>query len=193
MSSKTNGAVLHWFPVYFSRWLASKAVSGMLPEQEGAFFRLLCIAMGDGTQEPHLDDDDDALALQSRLGDRWGKLGAKVRKQFTKRDGKLYNEVLSEVWKAQQAKHKNAVNRGKKGGRKKTSLSSALANPVVEPKQEVKQQPLTLKGSSTTLPPSKSGSGAGAGAAEAPRAARNSGFEPIGSVLDRVLPKAVNA
>lgn len=168
-TDKKPGAALHWFPMYFLNWLGSKAVSGMLPEQEGAFVRLLCIAMGDGTHEPYLEDDDDALAQQSRLGDRWPKLGAKVKAQFKPRDGKLYNTVLSRVWKEQQVKHKDAVRRGKLGGRKKLSLGLAQAEPVAEPLAQPKQDALNLRVSNNPMG-AENREKAGAVAADAPRA-----------------------
>jgi uncharacterized protein YdaU (DUF1376 family) len=114
-------AELHWFPVFAEKWLASAAVSMMLPEQEGAYFRLLVHAWGDGSLEPRVPDDPTTLAQMSRLGARWKKLGALVRDQFDSRDGYLYNAKLSEVWNDQQQKHAKVVERGKKGGATKAA------------------------------------------------------------------------
>ncbi len=127
-------ADLHWFPVFIADWLTSDAITLMLPEQEGAFFRLLLRAWGKGAVEPSIPADDASLATLSRLGKRWGKLGGLVREQFTERDGRLYNAKLSEVWADQQQKHDSAVERGKLGGRSraakgKQSSSSATAKP----------------------------------------------------------------
>lgn len=129
----TDRSALHWFPVFVSDWLTSDDITLMLPEQEGGFFRLLLRAWGKGDAEPSLPTDDATLAVFSRLGTRWKKLGGLVRAQFEERDGKLYNVKLSEVWNEQQHKHGKAVERGGKGGRtraanRKNSSSSATAN-----------------------------------------------------------------
>lgn len=112
-------AELHYFSFYAPDWLSSPAVSGMLPEQEGAFIHLLATAWGNGAAEPSLPADDDTLALYSRLGARWPKLKKKILAQFTKRGGKLYNKKLSEVWRDGQKRHADAVKRGKKGAAKR--------------------------------------------------------------------------
>ena len=114
-------AELHWFPAYVADWLSSAAVAQMLPEQEGAYWHLLNLAWGKGTEPPSLPADDDALASLSRLGRRWGKLGQLVRAQFEERDGKLYNAKLTQVWNDQQAKHEKAVKRGQTGGKAKAA------------------------------------------------------------------------
>lgn len=121
-------ADLHWFPQYAERWLSSKAINQMLPEQEGAYFRLLNIMwLGAKAGEPSLPAEDDALAVMSRLGKRWKKLGPLIRRQFVERDGVLYNEVLSEVWRDQTARHARAVERARKGGKaRRKSASSRL-------------------------------------------------------------------
>lgn len=116
---------LKWFPVYIADWLSSSAVSSMLPEQEGAFFRLLLIAWGNGDKEPSLPIDDESLARTSRLGRRWAKLGAVVRSQFIERDGRLYNVKLSAVWEEQQAKHAAAVKKARHAANARHGKSSS--------------------------------------------------------------------
>ncbi|HLJ20061.1 MAG TPA: DUF1376 domain-containing protein, partial [Stellaceae bacterium] len=110
-------AELHWFPLYASDWLTSAAISAMLPEQEGAYLRLLIQAWGDGSEEPSLENDDRKLAAWSRLGRRWRALGAAVRAQFVEREGRLYNPKLSAVWREQQDKHHAAVAKATKAVR----------------------------------------------------------------------------
>ncbi len=88
-------AELPWFPMYARHWLSGEGPAMMLPEQEGAFIRLLCVAWGDGLKEPSVPDDDKSLAELSRLRSRWKKHGPLVREQFTARDGRLYNAFLS--------------------------------------------------------------------------------------------------
>jgi len=126
MSNRTS---LHWFPVFVADWLTSDAITLMLPEQEGAFFRLLLRAWGKGVDEPALPDDDKVLAVLSRLGKRWAKLGPLVKEQFEAREGRLFNAKLSEVWDAQQSSHRQAVERGKLGGRTRVAnLKSGLSS-----------------------------------------------------------------
>jgi uncharacterized protein YdaU (DUF1376 family) len=106
-------AELHWFPLYVTDWLTSRSVTAMLPEQEGAYLRLLIQAWGDGSAEPRLEDDARKLAAWSRLGNRWKKLGPAVRAEFVERDGMLFNLRLSEVWQEQQKKHATASTKAK--------------------------------------------------------------------------------
>jgi uncharacterized protein YdaU (DUF1376 family) len=120
-------AELPWFPVFVADWLGSTAISMMLPEQEGAYWRLLNLSWANGNDEPSLPSDDAALGQMSRLGSRWRKLGPLVRAQFVERDGKLYNERLSAVWRDQQEKHAMIVAKASAGGRAKAALRRATS------------------------------------------------------------------
>jgi Uncharacterized protein conserved in bacteria len=127
-------AELTWFPLYVLDWTTSPAIAAMLPEQEGAFFRLLVVAWGDGDVEPSLPANAVSLAQLSRLGARWKKLGALVRAQFEERDGRLYNAKLSKVWGEQTEKHAKAVTRAlagvkAKAERKKATEATRSATP----------------------------------------------------------------
>lgn len=126
-------AELHWFPMLTDKWLSSPAISRMLPEQEGAYLRLLIVAWGDGGQEPSLPADAGELAVASRLGSRWRKLGPLVREQFKERDGRLFNTKLSKVWREQQQKHAVAVVKGGKGGKKKAENAKLRASSATSP------------------------------------------------------------
>lgn len=168
-------ADLSWFPVFVADWLTSDDVTLMLPEQEGAFFRLLLRAWGKGGAEPSLPAVDRDLAILSRLGRRWAKLGPLVRAQFTERDGRLYNERLSTVWTEQQSKHERAIDRGRIGGRTKADNAknnSSLARDTVQhtekeavvstPNSVEKQQPAApsaLAPVGAALPAAKNGKG----------------------------------
>lgn len=130
-------AELHWFPAYVSDWLGSAAVSMMLPEQEGAYWRLLNLAWGNGAQQPSLPTDDAILAQMSRLGSRWKKLGPLVRAQFVERDGVLVNEVLTSIWWKQQANYATTLRKASAGGKAKAAKmakarASANAQGVLE-------------------------------------------------------------
>lgn len=118
-------AELFWFPFFAADWLSSPAIGRMLPEQEGAYIRLLSFAWGAGDVEPSLPDDADELAAMSRLGKRWGKLGVLVRAQFSEKDGKLYNKKLSGVWREQQHKHATASAKASAGGRASAAKRAA--------------------------------------------------------------------
>jgi hypothetical protein len=52
----------------------------MLPEQEGAYFRLLCYQWNSENQT--IPDNDADLSMLSRLGGRWETLGSKVKACF---------------------------------------------------------------------------------------------------------------
>jgi uncharacterized protein YdaU (DUF1376 family) len=106
-------AELPWFPVYRDEWIGSPTVAAMLPEQEGALWRLLLTSWGDGSVEPSLPADDQQLATLSKLGPRWKKLGGLVRAQFEEREGRLYNRKLSAVWVEQTAKHAKASDKAR--------------------------------------------------------------------------------
>ncbi len=112
--------------MYARDWLSGEGTSMMLPEQEGAFIRLLCVAWGDGASEPSLPDDDRALAEISRLRARWKKHGPLVRAQFTAIDGRLYNDKLSRVWNKQRERSQRLAENGRKGGRARAGLEPGL-------------------------------------------------------------------
>lgn len=124
---------LHWFPTYVADWLSSPTVSMMLPEQEGAFFRLLCYAWGNGDREPSLPNDAAKLATMSKLGARWRKLGHLIVEQFEERNGRLVNARQVAVWWEQQEKRAVAVRRASAGGKataeKRRARSGASSTP----------------------------------------------------------------
>ncbi len=112
---------LHWFPFFPQQYLSSPAVQAMLPEQQGAYWKLLALSWGNGDECPSLPADDASLAALSGLQKRWKTLGPLVRAQFDEVNGRLWNEKLSAVWQEQQSKHERASQRGKTGGRAKAA------------------------------------------------------------------------
>ena len=83
------------FNAYPNNWLASARIAAMLPEQEGAYFRLLCYQWN--SEDQTIPADDESLAARSRLNGRWQSLGAKVRACFhavADQPDKLRNERL---------------------------------------------------------------------------------------------------
>ncbi len=80
------------FQFYPDSWLSSPKIMLMTPAEEGAYIRLLCICWMNG----HLPNDDEQLSQLSRLGEAWFNGGSeKIRKCFTERGPKLFNERLS--------------------------------------------------------------------------------------------------
>ena len=61
------------FRFYANEWLSSTQIALMTPAQEGAYIRLLCHAWND--PDCSIPDDDQQLAVLSRLGEEWGKGG----------------------------------------------------------------------------------------------------------------------
>lgn len=94
-------------PIRPRRWLDSPALRMMLPEQSGAHFWLCCAAW---VEEPSpsalpcsVPDDPKALAVLSRLGGRWARLGGPVRalwRPTAADDGspRLIYPPLSQAW-----------------------------------------------------------------------------------------------
>jgi uncharacterized protein YdaU (DUF1376 family) len=100
------------FQFYPDSWLSSTDIQLMTPAEEGAFIRLLCHAwlQPDGG----LPDDDSALAILSRLGSAWRKSAERLRRKFVARDGRLFNERLSE----ERCKQEEWSRKSKAGGNK---------------------------------------------------------------------------
>src|SRR5262249_53485961 len=86
------------FQFYANDWLSSPRIMLMSAAQEGAYIRLLCIAWND--PDCSLPDDDEQLAILSRLGEGWFNGGSTlVRKCFNQhpeKPGRLVNLRLLE-------------------------------------------------------------------------------------------------
>lgn len=92
------------FQCYASDWLGSTRIALMLPEQEGAYFRLLCHAWAD--EDCSLPADERQLAILSRLGARWKRMRAEVMACFEPhptRPDRLVNARLYAVRQEQEA------------------------------------------------------------------------------------------
>lgn len=99
------------FQFYPNDWLGSSAIMLMTPAEEGAYIRLLAIAWG--SDDCGLPDDDEKLAVLSRLNEGWFKGGSTVLRQcFKQKDGRLYNERLLD----EKIKQKNWREKSKRGG-----------------------------------------------------------------------------
>src|ERR1700730_13618180 len=84
------------FQFYPAEWLSSAKVTLMTPAEEGAYIRLLCHCWGD--PDCSIPDDDDELAVLSRLGEQWLKgSSTKLRRCFESHPdipGRLINTRL---------------------------------------------------------------------------------------------------
>lgn len=135
---------LPYFPLYAGDWLAGEATAAMLPEQEGAFIRLLCHSWRAKDVPCSLPDDDVRLAQMSRLYGRWAELGPIVREQFDVVDGRLRNAKLWEVYVESQERHARHVANGRKGGRPaKAPLNPGLSPAKARPKQSESEEETT--------------------------------------------------
>ena len=100
------------FQIYPKDWFADPDVMLMTPAEEGGYWRLLLIEW----LEPDcgLPDDDETLAVLSRLGDQWHEgSGAKIRKKFRAEDGRLFNDRLLEEWGSYTQRKKKESTDGK--------------------------------------------------------------------------------
>lgn len=142
------------FQMYPADWLGSLDIMTMTPAEEGAYFRLLCIAWLQ--DDCGLPDDDSILAHLSRLGDGW--LGApdssaiavpssaissaiKIRKKFVSENGRLYNARLLAEREKQEQNRQDKSDAGRKGAAKrwkqksKTRSRRSNSSAMAEPKQ----------------------------------------------------------
>ena len=104
------------FNFYPNNWLASGRLATMLPEQEGAYVRLLCYQWN--SEDQTIPEDDRQLAMLSRLSDRWATLGREVKQCFERVpeiSGRLRNERLWHEYNRIQALRVKKSTGGKKG------------------------------------------------------------------------------
>ena len=80
------------FQFYPDSWLSSKDILLMTPAEEGAYIHLLSLAWLE--DDCGLPNDDEALAILSRLGRKWEKSSHKLRAKFRAENGRLYNDRL---------------------------------------------------------------------------------------------------
>ncbi len=111
---------LPWFPMYTGDWLSSTPITLMTPAQEGGYVRLLIHEWED--DDCGLPDDNEKLAVLSRLGEAWLNGGSTVvRDRFVPHPtipGKIINPRLYEEWK----KSVNWREKSSEGGKKSAEL-----------------------------------------------------------------------
>lgn len=127
------------FQFYPDAWLGSKNITLMTPAEEGAYVRLLAYCWSE--KDCGLPDDDEILSRLSRLGEKWFQgSGEKIKKNFKKKNGKIFNMRLLRERKKQREWRKKCSDGGKRsveirGVRKNMGLGGGQG----------------FKGSSTTL------------------------------------------
>lgn len=140
------------FQFYPGDWLGSMKIMLMKPEHEGAYIRLLAIAWGN--DDCGLPDNDDELAVLSRLGEGWLKGGSVVvRKCFFSEGGRLYNKRLLEEREKQKAWREKSSSGGVKSGKVRRAKKLALAkggSQMVGTKREPNTNTTTTSSSSSS-------------------------------------------
>ncbi|MCE9565826.1 MAG: YdaU family protein [Planctomycetes bacterium] len=145
------------FQFYPKDWLSSPRVQLMTPEQEGAYIRLLCYCWDSG--DCSLPDDDDELAVLSRLGEGWLNGGSTVvRKCFIPHPAKpgfLSNARLLEESEKQGAWKRKSSEGGKKSAAKRAENKAILkgASTVAQPNTNRSLQPNANSASSSASSP----------------------------------------
>jgi uncharacterized protein YdaU (DUF1376 family) len=141
------------FQFYPKDWLSSPKVQLMSPAQEGAYVRLLAYCWDSG--DCSLPDDDDELAVLSRLGEGWFNGGSTVvRKCFIPhptKAGYLSNQRLLEEAQKQTAWQKKSSDGGKKSAAKRAENKEKLkgGSAVVQPNANPPLQPNANSSSSS--------------------------------------------
>jgi uncharacterized protein YdaU (DUF1376 family) len=113
------------FQFYADSWLSAKDILLMTPAEEGAYIRLLAIEW----LEPDcgLPDNDDELAVLSRLGTSWeGRSRERVRAKFRAENGRLYNERLLE----ERRKQAEWSRKSSAGGRRAAEARARKSLPI---------------------------------------------------------------
>ena len=104
------------FQFFPNDWLGSTNIMLMTPAQEGAYVHLLAVEWN--AVDCSLPDDDEQLAILSRLGEGWYKGGSEaIRKCFMKKNGKLYNSRLLLERKRQAEWRKKSIEGGIKSAK----------------------------------------------------------------------------
>jgi uncharacterized protein YdaU (DUF1376 family) len=121
-------------PLYVNDWLSSRRVQTMTQLQELAYFRLLCFCWTSG--DASLPDDDNQLAVLSRMGEEWFKgSSTTVKECFNKHPTKvahLTNERLYDLWRERQEWRDKCRAAGRKSGRIRGKRKAKGSSTVVE-------------------------------------------------------------
>lgn len=104
------------FQFYPNDWLSSTNIMLMTPAEEGAYIRLLAISWNN--DDCSLPNDDEQLAVLSRLGEGWfNGSSTKIRKCFKAKGNRLVNERLQAERKKQDEWREKSRQGGIKSGK----------------------------------------------------------------------------
>ena len=134
------------FQFYADSWLSSKDILLMTPSEEGAYIRLLAIEW----LEPDcgLPDNDEELAVLSRLGQGWhGRSRERIRAKFRSEGGRLYNDRLLEErekqagWSAKSSHGGQKSAEARRAKREAARLAAAEALSRIQPRLPLNAPP----------------------------------------------------
>lgn len=137
MSSRQDQKPSPAFQFYPAEWLSSDNITLMTPAQEGAYIRLLCYAWNE--PDCSIPDNDEQLAVLSRLGEGWFNGGSSVvRKCFVPhktKSGRLVNLRLLEERKKQETWRRKSSEGGRKSAeqRRKAAKGGSTTVPTKSP------------------------------------------------------------
>ncbi|MHC4616268.1 MAG: hypothetical protein ACYTEQ_00805 [Planctomycetota bacterium] len=145
------------FQFYADDWLGSTQITLMTPAEEGAYIRLLAVAWN--ATDCGLPDDDDQLAVLSRLREAWfDGSGDKVRRCFFSKNERLFNtRLLAERKKQREWKRKSSEG-GKASAESRAKARRAKALEEAKGGARVVQPPHQPNGNSPSPSPSPSSS-----------------------------------
>lgn len=141
------------FFFYIDDWLSSKQIEKMDAYEERGYLRLILAAASE-EGPPSIPDDDEELAILSKLGSQWWKptkdkdkrlgekrSGQKLRECWTFKPenafaGRLYNKKLYEAWKKQKDFADAKSEAGKKGNSKRWGDRKSVAQRQVRDSQK---------------------------------------------------------
>jgi uncharacterized protein YdaU (DUF1376 family) len=109
----------YWFKFNAENWRSSAFVAELTCAARGVYIDLLAAAWL--TDDCTLPSDEAKLRRLGRVDDDgvWGVVWPELRGKFRRRNGRLYNEVLSAEFDEMTNRYEASIANGKKGGRKK--------------------------------------------------------------------------
>lgn len=135
------------FFFYIDDWLSSKQIAKMDAHEERGYLRLILAAASENGP-PSLPDDDEELAILSKLGSQWWKptkdkehrigeqtSGKKLRECWLFRPesafaGRVYNEKLYDTWRKHKTFTEAKSRAGKSGANRRWQKNgTAMATP----------------------------------------------------------------
>lgn len=118
------------FQFYPDAWLSSTSIALMSLAETGAFLNLLCHAWM--AEDCGLPDDDEQLAILSRLGKQWPKSSKRLRDKFEVIGDRLFNPRLVEERVKQQEWKRKSAEGGKHSAATKAQAKLKGGSRVVE-------------------------------------------------------------